>query len=212
MERFIRKRWLIILALIFAFVVVASQVQAADKIFCKGMTGTGEGATLGVTSNYGAFIAIPGDASNQTVIASLSITSDGTTRNAYVYDKESEATINAAAAAGATEITITPSGTSPFDNGDIVVLQDPSGKRVYVETVASYGAATVALSGHLDGAIAIGWKVYEMEKICEIPAGNATASYQSDVAVVAGTQGSPVLIWIGGVAGCSINFASGHYR
>ena len=128
-----------------------------------------------------------------------------------MYDKENSATINAAASAGATSLSISSGGAS-IDANDIIVLQDTSGSTVYVETVASTGATTIALNGTLDGAITSGWKVYEMEKIATIPVGSATASYESDVAVVAATKDSPLLIWLGGVASCSINFASGHYK
>jgi len=51
-----------------------------------------------------------------------------------------------------------------------------------------------------------------MEQIATIPVGAATASFESDVAVVAATKDSPLLIIIHGYAACSINFASGHYK
>nr|BDD47305.1 hypothetical protein 8 [bacterium] len=188
---------------------------AADSIFCKFMTGdANNGKDLGTTYHYGAYVAIPGDNNSQVVVTSFSGTSDTDTStcNAYVYDKENSATINSACNAGSAELGIASGGAS-FDANDIIVLQDASGSTIYVETVASTGATTIALNGLTDGAIAAtGWTVYEMEKIGEIPVGNATTSYESDVAVVAGPSNSPVLIWLGGDAACSINFASGHYK
>jgi len=213
MRAILKKSWSLIAALIFMFVVIAVQAQAADSIFCKSMAGTTAGATLVTTYDYGAYVAIAGDNNSQVVVTGFSGTSDtaAPTCDAYIYDKENEATVSAAASAGASTFSVSSGGAS-FDANDIIVLQDASGRTVYVETVASTGATTFALNGTLDGAITAGWKVYEMEKIAEVPIGNATISYESDVAVIAGTKDSPVLIFLGGVASCSINFASGHYK
>lgn len=210
----LKKRWSLIAALIFMVVMVAlAPAQAADSIFCKFMTGSTDGAQLVTNYQYGAYVAIPGDNNSQVVVTSFSATSDNAaaTCDAYVYDKENEATLNSACNAGSSELGITSGGAS-FDANDLIIIQSASG-AVYVESVASSGATTIALNGTTDVAItATGWKVYEMEKIGEIPVAAATASYESDVAVVAGTKDSPVLIFLGGVASCSINFASGHYK
>jgi len=208
-----------LLLIIAVIMFMAGPALAADSIFCKFMTGTTAGAHVdtgaaGLTYIYGAYVLIPGDNNAQVVVTSFSATSDNAaaTCDAYVYDKENSAAINSGSKSGSAEIYMASGGTN-FDANDIIVLQDASGSTIYVETVASTGATTIALNGFLDGAIASsGWTVYEMEKIGEIPVGAATASYESDVAVVAGTTDSPVLIFLGGVASCSINFASGHYK
>jgi len=214
MRRMISRMGLIALIAVFLVgVFMPMQAAAADSIFCKSMTGTTTGATIGFGYTYGAYVAIAGDNNSQVVVTSLSGTADNaaTTCNAYIYDKENEATVNSSSSSGGQEIGIASGGAS-IDASDIIVLQNPAGDVVYVETVASTGATTIAIAGVLDGAITSGWKVYEMEKIAEVPVGNATKSYESDVAVVAGTKDSPVLIFLGGVASCSINFASGHYK
>lgn len=207
-----RKYFKIMLAVsILIALLISGPAAAADSIFSKFMTGTTT-AGVGTTYTYGAYVVIPGDSNGQVVVASVSGTSDGTaaTNNIYVYDKENEATINSTSSAGATALGIASGGAS-FDANDLIVLQSPSG-AVYLESVASSGAATIAINGALDVEVSSGWKVYEMSQIGKIPVGNATASYQSDVAVVAGTKDSPVLMVLGGTAACSINFASGHYR
>lgn len=208
------KKLVSIISVVALCLMVAMPAMAVDSIFCKSMVGTTAGGTLGTTYTYGAYVIIPGDNNAQVVASSLSGTSDNAadTCDMYVYDKEQSCTVNSASASGATEIGISSGGAS-IDASDIIVLQDASGSTVYVETVASTGATTIAINGTLDGAIAAsGWTVYEMEKIAEVPVGSATASYESDVAVIAGATDSPVLIWLGGVASCSINFASGHYK
>jgi len=188
----------------------------AARFFCTGMVGTVAGGTLIVTPGgraYGAFVILPGDSNNHTVVTSISVTSDSAlvTANAYVYDKEDEAIVDSPSITGTRELSIS-SGGGNFDAADLIVIQDPAGKYAFVESVASSGAGTILVAGTLDRAVGIGWRVYEMEEICRIPASIDTQEYESDVAVVAGEYDSPVLIWLGGLTSCSINFAAGHYK
>lgn len=213
----------IVLALMVAVMFFASPALAVDRIFSKFMVGLDHTQKAGMIIyddaedkgyNYGAYVVIAGDNNSQVVITSISATSDGTatTNNMLVFDKESSATVNSACDAGSRGIGVAAGGAN-FDVGDIIVLQDASGNTLYVETVTAVTATTIAIGGPLDGAIAAtGWTVYEMEQIGQIVIQSATVSYQSDVAVVAGTRDSPVLILLGGAAACSINFASGHYK
>lgn len=205
-----RKRLIQLMAAAAIALLIAVPAQAVDSIFCKGMTGTSD--TVGYA--YGAYVLIPGDNNAQVVVTSFSATSDQAvaTGNAYVYDKENSLAITSGNASGAQELGFASGGGS-LDASDWIVIQDASGATIYIESIASVTATTLAINGTFDGTIASsGWTVYEMEQIATIPVGNATASYESDVAVVAGTRNSPVFIRIGGASSCSINFASGHYR
>lgn len=199
------------IAIIVAF---AAPAVAADKIFTQFMVGTAAGGKVTATArNYGAYVVIPGDNNAQVVVTSLSATSDGTatTHNLYVYDKENEATISAAAAIGASAIVLSSGGAS-FDANDTIVIQGPSGSPCFVETISSCGATTIALAGTLDYAVAAGYKVYEMEVIGHIPVGNGTVTRESNEAVIAGTKDSPVLLLVGGTSACAINYAAGTYK
>ena len=200
----------LIAALIGCF---AAPALAVDQIFCKSMTGTTAGAAYTGEATYGAYVIIPGDNNAQVVVASFSATADSAASysNADIYDKENEATVNSGSAAGGQTLYFASGGAS-FDASDVIVLQDTSGSTVYIESVSSAAATNIVIHGTLDGAVAAGWKVYEMEQIATIPVGAATASFESDVAVVAATKDSPLLIIIHGYAACSINFASGHYK
>ena len=200
----------LIVVMIALFVTPA---LAVDQIFCKAMTGTTAGNDYTGEATYGAYVMIPGDNNAQVVVTSFSATADsaGAYSNADVYDKENEVTINSGSAAGGQTLYFASGGAS-FDAGDVIVLQDQSGATLYIESVSSAATTNMVIHGTLDGIIATGWKVYEMEQIATIPVGAATASFESDVAVVAGTKDSPALIIIHGDAACSINFASGHYK
>ena len=199
---------LILALLIFAMTMPA---MAVDAIFCKSMTGTTAAGTATSLGTYAAYVAIPGDNNGQVVVTSLSGTADTAGQNIVVYDKESTASINAAADASATTVSIV-SGGGNFDVGDFVLFQDASGSTLFLETVTATAATVLTISAIDSAVTATGWTIYEMESIATIPVGNATASYQSDVAVAAGTKNSPLLLTIPGSAACSINFASGHYR
>lgn len=204
------KRTIQLITAIALALLIATPAAAVDSIFCKGMTGTAD--TAGYA--YGAYVIIPGDNNAQVVVASFSATSDAAvaTNNAYIYDKEDSVLVNSGAAAGGQAIGFA-SGGGNFDAGDWIVLQDASGSTLYLESISVVGATSLTINGTFDGAIASsGWTVYEMEQIATVPVGNATASYESDVAVIAGTRDSPLWIRIGGAASCSINFASGHYK
>jgi len=221
MERFLKKWWALILAVAFMIMIalIAPQAQAADKVFCKGMTGESDiDEAFVFESNkpirdYTAFVAIAGERNRSVVVGSLSCTSDGTaaTNNAYIYDKEDYTAVDAAAALGADVIPTADTGTA-FDVDDIVCIQSPGGRVVQVATVANVGGGSIEIYGTLAQAVGTGWYVYEMEEIARVPVGNATASYESDVAVVAGEPNSPLLVLLGGNSACSINFCSGHYK
>jgi len=192
---------------------VAFPAAAVDPIFCKSHIGTTSSPFYLVT-DYGAYVIIPGDNNAQVVVASLSATSDGTdaTNNLYIYDKENSVAITSGNSAGAQTLGFASGGTN-FDVNDLIVLQDASGSTVYIESISACGATSLTINGTFDGAIAsTGWTVYEMEQTATVPVGNTTASYQSDVAVVAGEKNSPLMLIIGGSSACSINFASGHYK
>lgn len=200
-------------ALFLALLIAAAPAGAVDPIFCKGHTGT-TNSPFYLTTDYGAYVIIPGDNNAQVVVTSLSATADGTdaTNNLYVYDKENQVTVTSGNSAGAQTLGFASGGTN-FDVGDFIVLQDASGSTVYVESIAACGATSLTINGTFDGAIAsTGWTVYEMTQIATVPVGNATANYESGVAVIAGEKASPVMLVIGGSAACSINFASGHYK
>jgi len=198
---------------ILAMLLAPVQALALDPIFTKNATGSSSHVTLGTTANVGAVAMIPGDNNSQVVVTSISMTSDcsSSTSDAFIYDKENEASVNSTSAAGQTEIGIS-SGGANFDQFDIIVIQNASGSRIFYETVSSVGATTIATVGALDYSVGTGYTVYEMEHIGTIPVDNATVSFNSDVAVVAGATDSPLLIWLGGATACSINFASGHYK
>jgi len=193
----------------------------ADQYFGKGMVG--EAGTIQNTfvinaANrhlrlYRAFVAIPGEMNAQVIIGSLSCTSDGTadTNNAYIYDKEDDTNVNAAAVLGASVIPTVDTGTA-FDVNDIVCIQSPSGDVVQVETVANVGGGSIAIYGILDQAIGLGWRVYEMEEISRVVVQNATVNRESAIATIVGEADSPVLVLLGGGAACAINFCSGYYR
>lgn len=198
---------LILALFIFAMTLPA---MATDAIFCKGMTGTTAAGTLTAVGTYAAYVVVPGDNNSQVVVSSISGTADDAAHNLVVYDKEDTALVSVAASATDTAITIASGGTN-FDVGDLVVFQNPSGSIVFLERVTAAAATTLTVTA-IDYDIDTTWKIYEMESIATIPVGSATASYQSDVAVAAGTRNSPLLLTIPGTSACSINFASGHYK
>jgi len=213
----------LLIALIFSALMFAGPAMAVDQIFCKFMIGTDAKAAMLIADdeevtddsgyNIGAYVVIPGDNNAQVVVTSISGTADGTasTNNMIVFDKLRSVAVNSQCNAGSAVIGIA-SPSDDMNTNNLLVIQDAGGNTIYIESVASVGSNTIGLASQLDGQIESGWTVYEMEQIGQIPVGNATISYESDVAVVAGQKNSPLLIYLGGAAACSINFASGHYR
>lgn len=205
--------------LAIAALLILPGTAFADKFFCKGATGaTTAGFEVSGAGGYArlcrAFVAIPGERNGQVIVGSFSATGDdiNATGNAYIYDKEDFTAVSAATPANSMIIPTVDTGTM-FDAGDLVCLQSPSGDVIEVFSVSHVGGGSVALNGSFTTyAIGPGWFLYEMEQIATIPIGFATISYQSNVAVVAGERNSPVLVLLGGITGCVINFCSGNYQ
>lgn len=206
-----KKLWTILVALAMVLMLI-SPALALDPIFTKNKTGGTAQVTTATTHDYGAWVAFAGDNNKQVVVGSLSATTDSTTTgNVYVYEKENEITVSTTSTAGNTRITMT-SGGGNFDANDIIIIQSPSGDVVFMETVASTEATSIALNGTLDYAIYAGYKVYEMTNVGSVPCSNTTITRESDIAVCAGKKDSPLLLYIPGKAACAINYASGQYK
>lgn len=201
MRQLFKRSWSLIAALIFMFVVIAVQAQAGEQ-GDKYWSGTDVSEVIATTSGTSVvFTGFPRDSNAQVVVKYVDVTAANAADNLDVYQgKASTMTTLAAAYNYTNSATLTGADTSGFTAADYFVVDDGAGNLFWSQVATSSGttiAADAALYGGESGVtFAIGSRVYEMEKACELKVGSASVAKSNADAVFATGTGLPALFVI----------------
>lgn len=195
----LRKYGVLIAVLIFAVALLFNVAQAGEQ-GDKYWSGTDITEIVATTSGTTVeFVGFPRDSNAQVVVKYVDVTGGNAADNLDVYQgKASTMTTLSVAFNYTMSTTLTCPDVSGFTVADYFVVDDGAGNIFWSQVATKSGTTQMAADATLYGGesgvtFAVGSRVYEMEKVCELHVGSASVAKSNEDAVFATGKGLPAL-------------------